>query len=186
MRRADKSTRIKMIGTTSISTRPFGTVGWNSQFLSSSLVKVHHSFGRAHDHSVVVCVPERGVFWICPLADRVRGPDRPRLLMLPICAVRVKPRAPVVGHGGASGAEETRTPDFLLAKEALYQLSYGPRGARRILRLATRGPPRDEGAAAEVRPRIAAPPHSGRWSFLASASERESGAGWAPLATSWG
>ncbi len=39
-----------------------------------------------------------------------------------------------------SGAEETRTPDFLLAKEALYQLSYGPRGARRILRLATRGP----------------------------------------------
>jgi hypothetical protein len=26
-----------------------------------------------------------------------------------------------------SGAEETRTPDFLLAKEALYQLSYGPR-----------------------------------------------------------
>jgi hypothetical protein len=28
---------------------------------------------------------------------------------------------------GACGAEETRTPDFLLAKEALYQLSYGPR-----------------------------------------------------------
>ncbi len=26
------------------------------------------------------------------------------------------------------GAEETRTPDFLLAKEALYQLSYGPVG----------------------------------------------------------
>ena len=26
----------------------------------------------------------------------------------------------------ASGAKETRTPDFLLAKEALYQLSYGP------------------------------------------------------------
>jgi hypothetical protein len=25
------------------------------------------------------------------------------------------------------GAEETRTPDFLLAKEALYQLSYGPK-----------------------------------------------------------
>ena len=24
------------------------------------------------------------------------------------------------------GAEETRTPDFLLAKEALYRLSYGP------------------------------------------------------------
>ena len=27
------------------------------------------------------------------------------------------------------GAEETRTPDFLLAKEALYQLSYGPETA---------------------------------------------------------
>ena len=26
----------------------------------------------------------------------------------------------------ASGAEETRTPDVLLAKEVLYQLSYGP------------------------------------------------------------
>ena len=30
---------------------------------------------------------------------------------------------------GACGAEETRTPDFLLAKEALYQLSYGPEAA---------------------------------------------------------
>ena len=42
--------------------------------------------------------------------------------MLPIREVRVKPpRA-----GGPSGAEETRTPDPLLAKEVLYQLSYGP------------------------------------------------------------
>ena len=31
-----------------------------------------------------------------------------------------------VKHAADSGAEETRTPDFLLAKEALYQLSYGP------------------------------------------------------------
>ena len=29
----------------------------------------------------------------------------------------------------SSGAEETRTPDFLLAKEALYQLSYGPKSS---------------------------------------------------------
>jgi hypothetical protein len=29
-------------------------------------------------------------------------------------------------HVESGGAEETRTPDFLLAKEALYQLSYGP------------------------------------------------------------
>ena len=28
-----------------------------------------------------------------------------------------------------SGAEETRTPDVLLAKEVLYQLSYGPAAA---------------------------------------------------------
>ena|SRR6266542_7118778 len=28
-----------------------------------------------------------------------------------------------------SGAEETRTPDVLLAKEVLYQLSYGPEAA---------------------------------------------------------
>jgi hypothetical protein len=27
------------------------------------------------------------------------------------------------------GAEETRTPDVLLAKEVLYQLSYGPKAA---------------------------------------------------------
>jgi hypothetical protein len=30
------------------------------------------------------------------------------------------------GPSRDGGAEETRTPDFLLAKEALYQLSYGP------------------------------------------------------------
>ena len=41
--------------------------------------------------------------------------------MVPIRTVRVKPAA------GAGGAEETRTPDPLLAKEVLYQLSYGPR-----------------------------------------------------------
>ena len=34
-----------------------------------------------------------------------------------------------VKHAADSGAEETRTPDFLLAKEALYQLSYGPKAA---------------------------------------------------------
>ena len=35
------------------------------------------------------------------------------------------------------GAEETRTPDFLLAKEALYQLSYGPTRRSRVERSAT-------------------------------------------------
>ncbi len=33
------------------------------------------------------------------------------------------------GRLAPCGAEETRTPDFLLAKEALYQLSYGPKPA---------------------------------------------------------
>ena len=31
-----------------------------------------------------------------------------------------------LSFGGFGGDEETRTPDFLLAKEALYQLSYVP------------------------------------------------------------
>ena len=43
------------------------------------------------------------------------------------------PRPSRKGTGGGrrgdadSGAEETRTPDVLLAKEVLYQLSYGPK-----------------------------------------------------------
>src|SRR5258705_7486379 len=52
------------------------------------------------------------------------------------------------------GAEETRTPDFLLAKEALYQLSYGPKSGCAAF-----------GDAASSR---------------ASVSERASDAGWAP------
>ena len=75
MRRADKSTRIKMIGTTSISTIRLETVGRISQFLSSSLVKVHHSFGRAHDHFLVVCVPERGGGVDLPVGDPLIGRD---------------------------------------------------------------------------------------------------------------
>ena len=42
---------------------------------------------------------------------------------MPALAVHVHSNA--LGNA-PSGAEETRTPDFLLAKEALYQLSYGP------------------------------------------------------------
>ena len=52
------------------------------------------------------------------------------------------------------GAEETRTPDFLLAKEALYQLSYGPKSGCAAF-----------GDAASSR---------------ASSCERASDAGWAP------
>ena len=32
--------------------------------------------------------------------------------------------------GEVGGAEETRTPDILLAKQTLYQLSYSPKGVR--------------------------------------------------------
>jgi hypothetical protein len=40
---------------------------------------------------------------------------------------RRRPAAQRIGRRTPDGgAEETRTPDFLLAKEALYQLSYGP------------------------------------------------------------
>ncbi len=40
----------------------------------------------------------------------------------------VKTAAPDTPHADG-GAEETRTPDVLLAKEVLYQLSYGPEAA---------------------------------------------------------
>ena len=53
--------------------------------------------------------------------------------MMPALAPRVHSHslqalcnAPSAAHSRSCGAEETRTPDFLLAKEALYQLSYGP------------------------------------------------------------
>ena len=48
--------------------------------------------------------------WDCPWYGVRHGP--------------VKAAAPA---RSASGAEETRTPDVLLAKEVLYQLSYGPK-----------------------------------------------------------
>ena len=102
MRRADKSTRIKMIGTTSISTRSVWRPWDGYLFLSSSLVKVHHSFGRAHDHSLVVGVPERGVLLDLPFADRMPGPDGPRLPMLPIRDAGVKPRH-AAGPGWSRG-----------------------------------------------------------------------------------
>jgi hypothetical protein len=61
--------------------------------------------------------------------DRLRPPadlGRRGPLMMPAPRAGVHSDA-LRGRGCASGgAEETRTPDFLLAKEALYQLSYGP------------------------------------------------------------
>ena len=46
-----------------------------------------------------------------------------RRLSLTVCGLLSIARLRV---GGIGGAEGTRTPDFLLAKEALSQLSYGP------------------------------------------------------------
>ena len=94
----------------------------SSLLSSSSVVKVHHSFGRAHEK--VVRVPERGVRlerssrW-----PRTGGIRRWDCQWYGVGDVLVKAPAPA---RSASGAEETRTPDVLLAKEVLYQLSYGP------------------------------------------------------------
>src|SRR5438874_13250582 len=85
-----------------------------SSLLSSSVVKVHHSFGRAHEKQVVR-VPERGVR-LNDLRDGlatggIRCRDCP-WYVLPDRPVK----APGRGTQGArdSGAEETRTPDVLL------------------------------------------------------------------------
>jgi hypothetical protein len=59
--------------------------------------------------------------------DRFRPPadfSRRGPLMMPARGADVHSN---VLCNASSGAEETRTPDFLLAKEALYQLSYGPK-----------------------------------------------------------
>ena len=47
----------------------------------------------------------------------------------------------------ASGAEETRTPDPLLAKEVLYQLSYGPKNGCAALGAGSQGDYRSRGNA---------------------------------------
>jgi hypothetical protein len=47
--------------------------------------------------------------------------------MMPARRAGVHSGGPLSGDFAFGGAEETRTPDFLLAKEALYQLSYGPK-----------------------------------------------------------
>ena len=115
---------------------PINTIGTNFAFgetrnlSSSSLVKVHHLLVRARAWSSREHARARTNQWklfrICVALQPAKyrrglGIIRPNGRALP-------PRR-------RCGAEETRTPDFLLAKEALYQLSYGPRGTRRILRL---------------------------------------------------
>src|SRR6266567_1214516 len=99
-----------------------------SSLLSSSVVKVHHSFGRAHEKQVVR-VPERGVRLNDFRDGLATGGIRCRDCLWYVVRSRpVKTAAPDTPHAD-SGAEETRTPDVLLAKEVLYQLSYGPEAA---------------------------------------------------------
>ncbi len=93
---------------------------------SSSLVKVHHSLVRARARSKHARARARTNLWkrswiafALQPAFRRRGPRSIRLFL----PFRLGPTRPDV----PGGAEETRTPDFLLAKEALYQLSYGPK-----------------------------------------------------------
>ena len=67
------------------------------------------------------------------VVDRLRPPadlGRRGPLMMPAPRAGVHSDALPWTRIGACGAEETRTPDFLLAKEALYQLSYGPHAAK--------------------------------------------------------
>ena len=82
------------------------------------------SFELARDQLVRVRVLEQTVEAVsdrlCPPAGDV--PAR-TLNCRPKSAIRARSDQPTARRGGA---EETRTPDFLLAKEALYQLSYGP------------------------------------------------------------
>jgi hypothetical protein len=63
---------------------------------------------------------------------RFRFPIRPCVLVscllrpLPLACAAVYCRRPRPRKPGSGGAEEARTPDPLLAKEVLSQLSYGP------------------------------------------------------------
>ena len=94
----------------------------NSHSSSSSLVKVHHSLVRAHARSDV----------------RVRALEQTRGSCFGSASPSSRPQPARTSNDtakfphtarseGPCGAEEIRTPDFLLAKEALCQLSYGPK-----------------------------------------------------------
>ncbi len=111
---------------------------------SSSLVKVHHSLVRARARSKHARARARTNLWkrswiafALQPAFRRRGPRSIRLFL----PFRLGPTPPDV----PGGAEETRTPDFLLAKEALYQLAdWAPRGeAASSLACPRRSPWRD-------------------------------------------
>ena len=72
------------------------------------------------------CAGTRGFGWAIFAMAAHRGDPALGLLMLRRPRRSRKGRRPRNDPDPPSGAEETRTPDPLLAKEVLYQLSYGP------------------------------------------------------------
>jgi hypothetical protein len=96
----------------------------NSHSSSSSLVKVHHSLVRARARADARARDRTNRGSCC---DRLRPPTG----LQPARTTNDRPKSRSAATRTFGGAEETRTPDFLLAKEALYQLSYGPAGASR-------------------------------------------------------
>lgn len=92
---------------------------------SSSLVKVHCSLGHGHDRGREQARTDRSVvsFFapssVSPL--ECAGPS-----MLARWTEKGERASGSADARRSGGDEETRTPDFLLAKEALYQLSYVP------------------------------------------------------------
>ena len=96
----------------------------NSHSSSSSLVKVHHSLVRARARADARARDRTNRGSCC---DRLRPPTG----LQPARTTNDRPKSTSAATRTFGGAEETRTPDFLLAKEALYQLSYGPAGASR-------------------------------------------------------
>ena|SRR6185503_4709223 len=97
------------------------------------------------------------------VVDRFRPPadlSRRGPQIMPALAAHVHSGGSQEARRAFCGAEETRTPDFLLAKEALYQLSYGPnwRLRRQLGRLHFADRERSErDAVVQTRPHAAKP-----------------------------
>jgi len=87
-----------------------------SSLLSSSIVKVHHSFGRTHENRSCVCRNE-GFGWTIFAMATGRGDPAPGPPMLRRPWRSRKVRRLPWASDPHSGAEETRTPDVLVAKE---------------------------------------------------------------------
>jgi hypothetical protein len=98
---------------------------------SSSRAARGRARARAHTHSEAGCTRYRLLAVVMHPHAGGRPMIRRRVMRYeyvparrrPLASARCRSRAP-----RPCGAEEIRTPDLLLAKETLYQLSHGPRG----------------------------------------------------------